>query len=208
MEKPILNIISILILLVLSSCKTQYSNAELNANFSNEQIKELNKITEFFKAETCKNIDFKKCYRQTNHDSLQANGEGFWAKLSFEKQKTLYKEIPQSVFNEIWMYCETTYYPNKKKAKSICANAFGKYQNYLSDLGKTNPRIARYAERIKASGDFNGLDLQYQEILSDKNTFDLKNPNIQLILAVHYLSINDKVTRNAHLIEKRAEPKF
>lgn len=112
MRKTLLNTILLLILLVLSSCKTQYSNAELNANFSNEQIVDLNKITEFFKAETCKNIDFKQCFQQTNHDSLKANGAGFWTRIDFKKQKTLYEQIFKSTFDEIWMYCESTYYPN------------------------------------------------------------------------------------------------
>lgn len=30
--------------------------------------------------------------------------------------------------------------------------------------------------------------------------FDLNDPNIQLILAIHYLSLNDQAKRNAHLM--------
>ncbi|AXT21067.1 hypothetical protein D7030_08670 [Flavobacteriaceae bacterium AU392] len=182
----------------------------MESNFTNDQISDLTKIVEFFKGNVCanKNADLNSCYKQVNHDSMQANGTGIWTKMDFNDQTKLYERISESTFNEIWMFCESTFYPSKIKAKSLCAVATGKYQKYLSDLGKTNPRIAKYAERIEASGDFNGLDLQYQEILNDNNAFDLNNPNIQLILAIHYLSINDQVTRNKDLIELPKEPKF
>jgi hypothetical protein len=58
-----------------------------------------------------------------------------------------------------------------------------------------------------ASGDFNGFDIQYHEILKTNSDFDLNDPNIQLILAVHCLSMNDREKRNSHLIERK-EPKF
>ncbi|HLW31569.1 MAG TPA: hypothetical protein VKX40_04855 [Aequorivita sp.] len=203
MRKTIIFIFGIIILQLNFSCKSQYSATELNKNFTAEQIADLKKITDFFKTETCGNMDFAKCYKQTNHDSLQAEGKGFWTKIDFEKQKELYEQISKSTFNEIWMFCESTFYPSETKAKSLCANATGKYQKFLADLGKTNPRIAKYAERIQASVDFNGLDIQYWEALKNKKYFDLNDPNIQLILAIHYLSLNDNATRNADLMERR-----
>ena len=187
------------------SCKTQYSATELNNNFTTEQKADLKKITDFFKNQMCLNMDsdFKTCYERIPLEYLEAIGNGFWTNIDFEKQKKLYDQISKSTFNEIWMFCESTFYPSETKAKSLCANATGKYQKFLADLGKTNPRIAKYAERIQASGDFNGLDIQYWEVLKNKKYFDLNDPNIQLILAIHYLSLNDNATRNADLIERK-----
>jgi len=201
MRKTIILIFGVIILHLNSSCETEYSTAELKNNFSNEQITDLNRITEFFKKSVCENSEFQDCYEKTKHDSLQASGVGIWTKIDFNEQIKLYDRISKSTFNEIWMYCESTYYPSKIKAKSLCAVSTGKYQKYLTDLGKTNPRIAKYADRIQVSGDFNSLDIQYQEVLNNKETFDLKDPNIQLILAIHYISINDQVKRNEDLIE-------
>ena len=114
----------------------------------------------------------------------------------------MYDRISPSTFDKIWMYCESTYYPIGTKSKDICAVAFGKYQNYLAGLGKANPRIAKYADRIQASGAFNGFDIQYYEILKPNSVFDLNDPNIQLILAIHYLSLNDQDKRNEDWIEQ------
>mgnify|MGYP006185361025 CR=1 FL=1 len=78
----------------------------------------------------------------------------------------------------------------------------------FSLLLTTNPRIAKYAKKIELSGDFNSLDLQYHEIINENDAFDLNDPNIQLILAIHYLSINDQVKRNQDLIVLPQNPKF
>jgi hypothetical protein len=131
------------------------------------------------------------------------NGTGIWAKIDFEEQKKLYDKISKKTFDEIWMYCESTYYPSNTKSQDICAVTDGKYQSYLSDLGKVNKRIGKYADRIEASGTFSGLDIPYQEILKMNSDFDLNDPNIQLILSIHYLSINDNAKRNAHLMERK-----
>ena len=176
----------------------------MEANFTKDEINDLKEITDFFIKSVCADVnsDFEKCFKQTNHDSLIMNGTGIWAKINFDKQKELYNKISKSTFDKIWMYCESTYYPSETKSKDICAVAMGKYQNYLAELGKTNPGIAKYADRIQASGAFNGFDIQYHEILKMNSDFDLNDPNIKLILAIHYLSLNDEMTRNAHLIEQ------
>lgn len=201
--------LSFLTLFILNSCQTKYSNSELEKNFSKEQIKELKKLTEFFKKEVCLNSEsvFGNCFRKINHDSLFINGVGIWNKIDFDKQKKMYEDINSS-FEEIWLYCESTYYPEKTKAKSLCANTTGLYVKYLTDYGKTNPRIAKYVENILAAGIFSDLYLRHQEILNDNKSFDLNDPNIQLILAIHYLSVNDYAKRNAHLKKKKGSPKF
>ena len=209
MKKAFLLIVSILIFSIVNSCQTNYSMVALEKNFTKEEISDLKKITAFFIQSICSDgeSDFKNCYKKTNHDSLMMNGTGIWAKIDFEEQKKLYDKISKKTFDEIWMYCESTYYPSKTKSLDICPVTDGKYQSYLTDLGKENPRIGKYAARIQASGNFNGLDIHYQEILKMSSDFDLNDPNIQLILSIHYLSINDNEKRNAHLME-RNKPAF
>ncbi|WP_051119730.1 hypothetical protein [Gillisia sp. CAL575] len=198
-------ILIIIIILLITSCKSQYSTAEIRNNFTPNQVKDLNKITEFFKEQICFNTesDFRKCYKRIPHDYLKANGSGFWTNINFEQQKDLYDQISKTTFNEIWMFSNATFNPSGTKAKNLSAVATGKYQNFLADFGKSNARIAKYAERIKAFGDYGGFDFDYREILKDRNSFDLKDPNIQLILAIHYLSLNDQDTRNKALMRTK-----
>ena len=204
MKKTLLLIFGVMILQLNFSCKPQYSVTELNNNFTKEQIADLKKINDFFKNQMCLNTnsDFKKCYKQIPHEYLEATGDGFWANINFEKQKELYDQISESTFKEIWMFCKSTEYKTGLETKCLCANAIGKYQKFLAELGKTNPRIAKYGEGINMSGDFYPMGIHYWNVLNDKQNFDLENPNIQLILAIHYLSLNDRVKRNEKWIEK------
>lgn len=198
MKKTLILIFGVTILQLNFSCKTQYSTTELSNNFTTEEKADLKKITNFFKNQMCLNMDsdFKTCYERIPHEYLEATGNRFWTNIDFEKQKELYEQISKSTFDQIWMFCKSTEYKSGKETKSLCANAIGKYYEYLVDLGKQNPIIAKYAERINASGDYSVLDIQYWNVLNDKKYFDLNNPNIQLILAIHYLSLNDQEKRN------------
>ena len=194
--RNIKTLLGIIISIVLHSCGNNYSESELKAHFNKEQISDLNEIRTFFINQIC-DSDFKTCYEQTDHDSLLFNeGTGIWKNINFEEQKKLYERISKSTFNEIWDFCDITYYPSKTKTKFICVAYEGEYLNYLSDIGKVNPKVEKYVDELKATGDFHPLTFSYQNILKDKISFDLNDPNIQLIIAIHYLSINDQTRRN------------
>jgi|GEM_PF-2106899 len=186
------------------SCKaynTFDTSIELNRHFTVEQIGDLNRIIDFFKSEICLNQDddFKTCYQRIPLNFRETSNNSFWTLINFKKQENLYEQISESTFKEIWRFCESTYFPSQTKAQDICAVMNGKYQKYLSELARLNPRIAEYLMRIQASGDFGSFDIRYEQVLKDKKHFDLDDRNIQLILAIHYLSSNDQFKRNAHL---------
>ena len=209
MKKTTFWIFGIIFLQLNFSCETQYSTSELSNNFSKEQISDLNKITDFFIENVCTNMnsDFKNCYRETNHDSLVAIGYGIDLKINYDKQKELYNQISKLTFDEIWRISESTFYPSEKNVKNLDLVTTGKYLKFLTDFGKTNKRIAKYVKKIKATGSFIPQQIVYWEVIKDQEHFDLDNPNIQLILAIDYLTKNDIVNRNADLTE-RTEPKF
>ncbi|WP_051191579.1 hypothetical protein [Flavobacterium gelidilacus] len=197
-------ILGFIILGFLSSCKTQYSTTELNANFNSQEIQDLNKIRDFFKVEMCiyRDLNFKDCYKEIPHDYLDASGNPFWTNIDFEKQQKLYNEISISTFEQIWTFCKTKYRIKPGlEFKTICANSEGKYQKYLSELGKKNPRIAEYSNVVNSSGHYDSIDLQYWEIKKNKKYINLNDPNIQLILAIHYLSLNDQEKRDEKWVD-------
>ena len=198
MRRRIILIFGIIILQLNFSCKSQYSATELKDNFSTEQIADLNKITAFFKNQMCLNMDsdFRTCYERIPHEYLEATGSGFWKNINFEKQKELYEQISKSTFNEIWTFCKSTEYKTGLETKSICPIVNGKYQKYLTKIGENNPEIAEYAKQIRQSGDFSVTGIRYCNVLNRKKYYDLEDPNIQLILAIHYLSLNDQESRN------------
>jgi len=185
------------IFIIFSSCKSQYSTSELRHNFTIDQIRDLNKISDFFKSQICPtdNSNFKDCYKIIPHEYLEAYGSGFWTNINYDSQKELYSEISDSTFSEIWTFCKASYPDSGMEIKSICPIYNGKYQMYLSEYGNKNEKIKKYVKRLQELGDFGTYDINYRNILHDKKNFDLNDPNIQLILAIHYLSLNDQEKR-------------
>ncbi|PWJ38663.1 hypothetical protein, partial [Sediminitomix flava] len=207
MKKLILILIQVLFLCILNACEMKHTEKELESNFTIEQIADLRKITEFFKNSICDDtgLDFKVCFNEKNYGSLLVNAFELLSRIDFDEQQKLYKQISSTTFDEIWMFCEATRYPSKRKFQDICSVYDGKYQKYLIDLGKKNIRIAKYADKIQASGGFNVFDIGLNEIFKENSYFDLDDPNIQLILAIHFLSINDQIKRNP-LLNELEEP--
>ncbi|MFN7043947.1 MAG: hypothetical protein ACK4M1_02025 [Flavobacterium sp.] len=203
MKKIFLIILCILFLQLNNSCKTQFSTVELQNHFTSDEIADLNKITAFFKNQMCIGIDsdFEKCYKKIPHDYLYAIGNGFWENINFKEQQNLYNQISKSTFDEIWTFCKSTNMKTRVDSKSLCSRYDGKYQKFLIALGQRNPVVKEYAKSIQDSGCFSSLDFHHNNILNNKKHLDLDDPNIQLILAIHFLTINDEQKR----IEKWTE---
>ena len=197
MRKAIIVIIGVTILQVNLSCKAQYSTTELKNNFSTEQISDLNKITDFFKNQICdnKNSVFKTCFSKILPELLENGWQPILEEVDFEQQKELYNSISKSIFNEIWEFGKATYPDTGLELKSLGSKYNGKYQKYLTELRKNNTEIKKYADRLIAAGDFESISLLQQRIYKNPKEFDLDNPNVQLLIAVHYLSQNDQQKR-------------
>jgi hypothetical protein len=197
MKNPFRSLLILGILILNSSCTREFSTTELQNNFSEEQINDLKKITYFFKSQICENktSDFKTCFSKILPELLTNGWQPIIKNVDFVKQKELYASILQSTFNEIWVFVKTRRYNYEEKFKSIGSKGKGKYLDFLNDVSKNNPQVKIYYDALLASGDFDStLSLQNQ-IFDYPKEFDLDNPNIQLIITIHYLSQNDNVKR-------------
>ena len=179
------------------SCASKFSTTELQNHFSKDQINDLQKITEFFKSQICanKSSEFTTCFTETLPALMEYGWEPILENVDFDKQKELYNSISKSTFNEIWDFQKETFITTGLEFRSIGSKYNGKYQKYLTELGKDNSEIKEYAERLIAAGDFESIGLLQQRIYKNPNDFDLNNPNIQLLIAIHYLSQNDQQKR-------------
>ena len=197
MRKTIILIFGFMILQMNFSCKSEHSTTELKNNFTTEQISELYKIIDFFKSQICENInsDFKTCFSKILPDLLEYGWQPILDNVDFEKQKELYSSISQSTFDEIWGFGKLTYRETGLELKSVGSKYNGKYQKFLTELGKNSNEIKDYADRLIGAGDFESMGLLQQRIFKNPTEFDLDNPNVQLLIAVHYLSQNDQQKR-------------
>ncbi len=197
MKKSLLYILGFGIFLLNLSCATKFSTSELRNNFSKEEIKDLQKITDFFKSQICKNknSNFKTCFTEILPELIDNGWKPILIKVDFEKQKELYALISKSTFDEIWVFGKARYPETGLELKSIGSKYNGRYQKYIAEIGLNNKEIKDYADRLTSAGDFESMGLLQSRIYLNPTDFNLDNPNIQLIISIHYLSQNDNEKR-------------
>lgn len=200
-------IVLLLFLSIFCSCETNYDDSNQRAHFTQEEIKDLHKIVDFFKNEICKtsNTDLKKCFQEisTDHEA----GIYFLEQIDFEKQKALYQTISKSTFNKIWGYCKSTSDRGATYTEYLCPRHDSEYQKYLQSVGEKYPFINQYVKNLRESGAFSSLEFTLDQI--GKIDMDLKDPDIQLLIAIHFLSLHDEYSRNDYYNElRRSKPKL
>lgn len=199
------NLYFIIILLIFASCETNFNTSELTQNFTSEEIKDLKKFVDFFKVEFCENssYDFNNCFEKFAPNWIEKGLAYSSDKIDFTKQKEFYSTIDKKTFDEIWDLCMThQIQPIEREYLDVCANTEGKYVKFLKDFGKTSPLVQKYYEDIIAAGDFDQTGFSISDLWNKRNEIDLNNPNFQILIAIHILTMNDQFLRNKNESEE------
>ena len=196
-------IIYILIAFFLTSCFSE-SNTNLNSEnlinetFNKSEIKDLQHILDFFNYEIC-NTNFEnlnECY--SNYclkikTQIEKTGN-FNTNLNFEKQRKLYSKIHNNTFKEIWGFQK--YLPiNERKdtLKFLSLNYSGKYRKFLTEFGKENNEIKKYAESFSVTA---GLSpSMIAEMSMNYESFKINKLKTKLVIPIHYITVNDQSWR-------------
>jgi hypothetical protein len=197
--RPLKSFYCIIILLFFSSCENKFETPELNKNFTVNEITDLEKLVSFFKIKVCesRSTDFKDCFEIFAPNWIENGLEYSAEKIEFSEQNAAYNNINQQTLDEIWDFCMTYQIrPTKREYLDVCANTNGKYVKFLKDFGKSNPLVQKYYEDIIAAGDFDQTGLTISYIWNKRKEIDLNNPNYQVLIALHILTMNDQYQRN------------
>jgi hypothetical protein len=141
------------------------------------------------------NDDFKSCT-----DSIILHlGEYGWQPIldnvDFDAQKELYSRFESDLFSEIWDFCKSRNLRENTTTRKLCLKPDGKYVQFLKDLSDRNPDLEQYYEMITGAGDWESMSLLQQRIFTNPEFYDLKDPSIQVLIAIHYLTQNDQQKR-------------
>jgi len=166
-------------------------------NFDKNQIGDLINISNFFQSQICNtDTDFARCLKSFVPTIPTNFYESFINRIDYKAQEKLYQNISESTFNEIWDLCIATDMNTKKQYTSLCAAGInGDYLNFLKDVGKYNPYVAEYAELVEGAGDFAPTLYFTHTFFNSVSKSDLSDPNVQLIIAIHILTIKDNTDR-------------
>lgn len=194
----------ILIAFFLTNC-TFESNSDLSSDilikktFNKSEIKDLQKIFDFFNSEiynsNCKNLN--ECYLNycSGIKSQIEKTVAFNTNLNFEKQENLYHKIHNNTFKEIWSYQKSLPINERKDTlKYLGLNYEGKYRKFLNEYGKENKEIENYAESFNVSADLSPSMIA--ELSMNYESFNIYELKTKLVIAIHYLTLNDQNWRN------------
>lgn len=182
----------------LVSCNDSFTTNEMKNNFSNDEIKNLKMIVDFYKEQLSneKNKDFEKVFNETLVLYLKNQNRDNFYNINFNNQKNLYNSISESTFNKIWLFNKSYDFEETTINKRLGFKNEGNYNSFLKDVAINNSIINGYINILESAGDFSNSNYLIYDILKNKESYNLKDPNIQLIIAIDNLSINDNLKRN------------
>jgi len=172
---------------VLLGCKTYQPTKELQAVFNLQELKDLETIRTFFIKDIMdlKEEDFHLTFR-SKIERLEASG---FATISPKKIKQLFNSISKSTFDEIWEIKKQKRSRNNEGSyEYFVPKRNSKYYDFLNRVTEHNFMVKQYYDTTIKAGDFNHSSML--KYTSDNTLdFDLKNTNVQIVMAIHYISI-------------------
>lgn len=185
-----------LILVFFVACSNQTARTNLDSEplineiFTVAEVENLNKIVAFFEGQICQIEGVQpgnvvNCY--TNlfaHMAPQVTSGNLTLPYSLEEQRELYPQINKSLFNQIW-------YSPKGRGRQMVLSNRGKYSKLLEKMSLNNLTVAKYLQTMKNTGDLSpGM---VAEMLINHKNFDVNDPKIRLLTAIHYLTWNEQL---------------
>jgi len=194
-------------LLIFSGC-TCNAEKELSSYltvtncFTHEEIKDLTKLLDFFNEQICvsEGIDKKKlikCYDSFTKRMIETTEAGsLEVKIPFIKQKETYNQISDDLFHQIWVFSNSRIICDSPDTfKYIDYKRDGKYMKFLEELGKEYKMVKKYREELALAGGITPSMCRDILMIKEDYQYDLNDVRLQLVMAIHYLTMNDKFER-------------
>ncbi|NRD24022.1 hypothetical protein HNV10_12250 [Winogradskyella litoriviva] len=191
--KPLIIALS---LTMIMGCKSYEPTNELKSIFVEDEIKDLETIRSFFIKDIMQLNDDNFHFKFRN-EMYKLESSGF-SSIKPKKIDELFKTVNEDTFNEIWE--SKTHKPSKRNSASyeyLIPKEKGKYLQFLAKNTRYNSRINDYYNKTVKSGNFSHFSM-LNYLNDNKLDFDLSNKNIQIVLAIHYISIchDNNITSN------------
>ena len=111
--------------------------------------------------------------------------------IPFDQQLQVYNQLSDSVIPEIWSLEAIQVYGDSPQDtfRTIQISLEGKYFEFLKETAKEDKLAKNYYDAISAAGDISpSLIHKILAYYDDYNTQDIR---VKLIIAIHYLTLND-----------------
>jgi len=198
-------IASILILFNACSDKLE-SNKTITSIFQEKEIQDLKKILNFFNDQICgseisdrsKLHDcYTKYFKRLKEVSISEGDIRIG--ISYDEQKKLYENLNDETFDEIWYFIKSWHQGSTDTLKNMQYRPNGKYVRFLEEFGKKNEKINDYYESCIASG---GIPpTRVADVIYNYEDYNIKDVRVRLVIAIHYLTMNDGYQRKEKYVK-------
>lgn len=173
--------------------------------FTASEINDLQRLFDFFNESICEgvNSNLDRCYelylKQIREERDTVSG-AFKINLSYDEQKSVYEQLTDSTFNQIWWFGKAFFFNPPDTMKYIYFNTQGKYLEFLKLMGEEDRVIKGYAEGVENSGGDIPPSL-VAGVLMNYEYYNLSDIRVKFIVAVHYITLNDVMFRDEKYID-------
>jgi hypothetical protein len=201
MKKLLYVVLSIFLLSCSTSENIQLDSTKTITEYFNKyEIKDLQLLLDFFNQEICTSKEsdsdyLNQCYEKycTEIKSEMSLRTSLNPKIDYNKQLNMYEKINKTTFNKIWKIEKSLDLRTNENVKDLGLNYNGKYLDFLKKYGEDNKAVQSYFESIKTSGDISPSTNAI--IIKEYKLLDISDIRTKLIIAIHYLTLNDKLNR-------------
>ncbi|GAB7258203.1 hypothetical protein [Polaribacter sp. OB-PA-B3] len=175
------------------------ADASMSKFFTNNELKDLAKIVDFFESQLCleKNITKEACYFDFNKKTITnaINGnKTLDLKIDYKLQQELYSKIDSLFLKEIWVH--PTYFKDidlkhKITEENYDLNQIGKYMLFLESLKEEDVLFRDFHKIFKMSNEisFSVNAAAFYKLKAE----EFKGIKRRLFFAIYYLTVNDKI---------------
>jgi hypothetical protein len=180
-------------------CQTQLSEQKtFQKVFTTAEIQDLQLLFDFFIETICQDMEnenLDRCFQLYQQRLSKVDQiEDIELMIPIERQLDVYEEFSGSTFNEIWYFGWAVYREKQSDTlKMIHLKPDGKYLKFLKLVGKKDKLIKRYYDIVMESGDVSVILIA--DLLVNYQDYNIEDPRIKFIIAIHYLTLNDQRER-------------
>nr|WP_321485116.1 hypothetical protein [uncultured Draconibacterium sp.] len=198
------NVVLILTTVIALACSTQKQNdlsndKAIRAYFNENEIQNLTKIQRFFdKSIGVTDYTNEEEISSKYSDFFKLNSEiGMVSEIkipfSMGAQNDLNKRLDKAFFNNIWIFKELKSNTTAAIVTTMELNPNGKFVKFIEKQGRQNKKFENYYNTIRVAGGITP-SLVFN-IAKNFNDYNIRDPQTRLLIAIHYLTINDNVNK-------------
>lgn len=202
MKRTGISIIGLILLITLTiSCDRNKTNSTSdNKDYIPDLSEDFNLITQFFEEQIGVPSALDEQAKIDAYDQFRLNIKRYYedegVPIDFKKQRELYQNLSGYFFSNTWSYGTVQFSSDETRYISLNLRPESILMKYIGKID-TSEFVNYYISTLKSAGAISPSMYAHMTITLTK--LDLENPKVRLLMAMHFLTINDQINRREQL---------